>query len=378
MTKWTITVDGKHQGPFTETELQAMLDAGQIDADTPAWTAGRPDFEPLRNCLPGILPRTKTGGERGGWLVKSGDKTLGPMSGQEVRALVRIKVVGRDALLRRESEQAWRPLFGDGNAPEPEPEPAAHASTYAIAEAPPKPRVQPRATAVPAPEVEAEVEARAGGRRSQKKLLVYGLAFLAILFVGLAVLLVSSERSGGSAMYAAVAAAPDADDARDQLVAQVDVFARGISTAGCEEFISLLADWTAAVEGVLRHPDLPRAVADGRWSRMEPRWNAALRRTQTSMVMASSRLNGCTSEQERRAEATFSQLERIVASKDKIISDAVMQKVIIDTDKQLDRQRRGIPEPTPHSCIWCKRPMTQSDWLWSNYCSPKCKAEAGY
>jgi len=287
MTKWTITVDGEHQGPFIEAELQAMLEAGRIGAETPAWTAGMADFEPLRNCLPGILPKPKPSGTRGGWLVKSGDQILGPMSGQEARTLVRIKAVGRDALVRRESEQAWRPLFGDAM----EADPAAQDNTYAIVEDAPRSRVLERPPAATSAEPEAQPKRRVPAKRSI-------LAATAVI-VGACVIigLLSSvdSRSAGdetdaitpttgtNARTAAPAAEPSDDRSSrpaftglDDILARFEAatfrYALASENPTCAGLSVVYRDLIRICEEILNHPNLDEAWAVDDWRRLAEIW----------------------------------------------------------------------------------------------------------
>ena len=135
MSKWTISIDGRHQGPYSEVELEAMMASSQIDADTPVWSRGLPDFQPIRTCLPRLVPQTNERGDGAAdaagaasrrWLVRSRGETLGPMSSDDVRTLARVKGIDPDAMVRRVSESEWRPLFSkktDADRPHAAPQP---------------------------------------------------------------------------------------------------------------------------------------------------------------------------------------------------------------------------------------------------------------
>lgn len=56
MTPWYYSSSGGRSGPHSPAELQTLLVRGHITAETPVWTEGMADWQPLRLALPQLAP----------------------------------------------------------------------------------------------------------------------------------------------------------------------------------------------------------------------------------------------------------------------------------------------------------------------------------
>lgn len=375
MSRWMIYCNGRHDGPYTEAELQAKIAAHQIDGDTPTWSAGRDQYEPLRACLPHLIPSSTPPSHSAGWQLKSGDRTIGPLSRKEVRALARAGALSPDTLIRRGSDQEWQPLF-PGQQPTPTP-PVNHetdSGSYTLMADPPSEvsiaarvgTTELRGQLTPASSASTGHSIR---QRTQSR--GRGILLLALVCGAIAVgwMLV---RAGSARIL---------DGSLEGVVRRnTSALARlgdALGNPSCSTIERAARAMVDAQRALLDHPDLPRYVADQRWLPLGKQLEAAHRDLSVSFgknkSKVSAALSGC---DDANLSALLSETLSFKDRMNQVIVNATMQKMILDTQRQADRERLGIPEPTPHSCAWCKRPMTHGQWLASLYCSPKCERES--
>ena len=375
MSHWMIYRNGSHEGPYTQKELEEMLAAGRIDDDTPAWTPDMRDYEPVRACLSHLLAMRKSLSRAEDWMLKTGDRTIGPISGEQVRALARAKAIPGDTLARRTSDAEWKPLC------RAHPPPAEHRSKL-DPEAGPYALEPERArskrdvhSSIPRPQPDHAVTEPAVTSGNPLTGLMQGrwrgfAAALVVCGIGWA---------GWSLLYTGGMAVWDnslegAVRRNEAAVAQLESALRNPS---CGALMNAAAAMVETQRAVMDHPDLPQYIADQRWGPLGSRLNVAIGSLMTAFSSnksaIASAISGC---DEAKLSSLLSESLGFKDRMNRVISSAVMRKVVTDTQRQADRERRGIPEPTPYNCKWCGKPMTHGRWLASLYCSPKCERES--
>jgi hypothetical protein len=91
-----LLIDHVDMGPFTDSQIEAMLNAGEITPETLFWRDGTEGWQPLHTI---ISVHLRLGGE-----------SKGPFTESQVREMLAKRLIGLGTLGRRNSKAEWEPL----------------------------------------------------------------------------------------------------------------------------------------------------------------------------------------------------------------------------------------------------------------------------
>jgi hypothetical protein len=95
-----LLIDQVDKGPFSKSQVTAMLDAGDITPETLFRRPGMEGWQPLQTIIVAHPVHLRLGGESKG----------GPYSESEVREMLEKRLIGLGTLARRNSKAEWEPL----------------------------------------------------------------------------------------------------------------------------------------------------------------------------------------------------------------------------------------------------------------------------